>query len=348
MSRRQLIYFHIFIWLFAAFANLPFSGIRNGIAPQQVVTYLIAFLYLMVAFYLFYLYIAPLFLNKKNLTGFLVTSFFVVLIMPFFGYLLLFLTRALFEGSFNNFFRGYSLKMHMSGFYPVLTAAVFGSFFRVIINWFETMNQKAELDKQKLSVELDLLKSKLNPHFLFNTLNNIDSLIQSDQEKASFALIKLSEMMRYLTYETKSEVVALDREIAYISNMIELYRLRLKSKDAISFVFNGEKEIMIAPALFVPLIENAFKFASFTQGNPAVKICLTNENGILILCITNYYDQANEGNRTEHSGYGISNLKRRLELIYPDNHELTIEKGDHQFVVKLIINTDGDQMRRDR
>ena len=92
----------------------------------------------------------------------------------------------------------------MSGYYPVLTAAVFGSFFSVIINWFTTMNQKAELDKQKLAVELDLLKSKLNPHFLFNTLNNIDSLINHNPKEASSALIRLSEMMRYLTYETSS------------------------------------------------------------------------------------------------------------------------------------------------
>lgn len=131
--------------------------------PQQVVNNVVAFLYLMVVFYLFYLVIAPLFLNRKKVAEFFGLSFLVVLIMPFFGYSILFLSRAFFEGTFHNFYRDYSVKMHMSGYYPVLTAAVFGSFFSVIINWFSTMNQKAELDKQKLAVELDLLKSKLNP-----------------------------------------------------------------------------------------------------------------------------------------------------------------------------------------
>ena len=153
----------------------------------------------------------------------------------------------------------------MSGYFPVLTAAVFGSFFRVIINWFTTMNQKAELDKQKLAVELDLLKSKLNPHFLFNTLNNIDSLIHQNPEEASAALIRLSEMMRYLTYETSSEVVELEKEVEYIRNFIELYRIRIKSPDDIRFEVKGDLNVMISPALFVPLIENAFKFASFRK-----------------------------------------------------------------------------------
>ena len=126
----------------------------------------------------------PQFLDKKKLTEFFLISFFLILIMPFIGYSILFFVRAIFEGTFQDFYRGYSIKMYMSGYFPVLTAAVFGSFFRVIINWFSTMNQKAELDRQKLTAELDLIKNKLNPHFLFNTLNNIDSLIKNNPEKA--------------------------------------------------------------------------------------------------------------------------------------------------------------------
>ncbi len=170
--------------------------------PEQIVSNVIGFLYLMLVFYLFYLLLVPYFLEQKKITGFFFFSFIFVLIMPFFGYTILFVSRAFFDGSFEHFYRGYSVKMHMSGYYPVMTAAVFGSFFSVIINWFKTLNQKAELDRQKLAVELDLLKSKLNPHFLFNTLNNIDSLITTNPEEASSALIRLSEMMSYLTYET--------------------------------------------------------------------------------------------------------------------------------------------------
>jgi sensor histidine kinase YesM len=342
MNRKKVRYLHVFIWLFAAFANLPFSGISAGMPARQMVSYIIGFLYLMVVFYLFYLWIAPLFLNRKNLSGFLVTSFLVVMVMPFFGYLLLFLSRAIFDGTFSHFLRGYSLRMHMSGFYPVLTAAVFGSFFRAIINWFDTLNQKADLDRQKLAVELDLLKSKLNPHFLFNTLNNIDSLIQTDTEKASAALIKLSGMMRYLTYETGPDRVELEKEISYIGSMIELYGLRLKDPETIRFEFRGDRGAMISPGLFVPLIENAFKHSSLRSGRYPVEINLVSEGGIVSMTVSNYCDTAINGSREKDSGYGLSNLRRRLDLIYPGKHELSIEKSGLQFVAKLIIDTNGN------
>ncbi len=289
MSKKRIVYIHIFIWLFAIFANLPYSNLRDGLPPRQIVSILIGFFYLMVVFYLFYLVIVPRFLSRKKLAEFFGLSFLIVLIMPFFGYTILFLARAYFEGTFHNFYRDYSLKMHMSGYYPVLTAAVFGSFFGVIINWFTTMNQKSELDKQKLAVELDLLKSKLNPHFLFNTLNNIDSLILKNPKEASAALIRLSDMMRYLTYETSSEVVDLSREIEYIRNFIELYRIRIISPDDIRFEVHGDLNVRISPALFVPLIENAFKFAIFRNKKPCVDINLSSERGFVVFKISNIY-----------------------------------------------------------
>lgn len=339
MSKKRITYIHIFIWLFAIFANIPYAGIGNKMQPQDIVSNIIAFLYLMVIFYLFYLVLAPLFLNKKKLFEFFGFSFLIVLIMPFFGYTILFFTRALYDGTFDNFYRGYSLKMHMSGYFPVLTAAVFGSFFSVIINWFKTMNQKAELDKQKLAVELDLLKSKLNPHFLFNTLNNIDSLIHTNPEEASAALIRLSEMMRYLTYETTAEVVGLNREVEYIRNFIDLNRIRIKTPDDIRFEVQGDLNLMISPALFVPLIENAFKYASFRKQKPCIDIHLLAKNNIVIFEISNFHDNNSNNSEGSHSGYGFINLRKRLQLIYPDKHQLVIEPEDSLYKVKLTIDT---------
>jgi two-component system, LytTR family, sensor kinase len=344
MSKKKITYIHIFIWLFAIFANLPYSNLRLGMSAQMIVSNLIGFLYLMVVFYLFYLVMVPRYLNRKKIAEFFGLSFIVVLIMPFFGYTFLFLSRAYFEGTLHHFYRDYSLKMHMSGYYPVLTAAVFGSFFSVIINWFTTMNQKTELDKQKLAVELDLLKSKLNPHFLFNTLNNIDSLIHQNPDEASVALIRLSDMMRYLTYETSSEVVDLGREIEYIHNFIELHRMRVKTPEDIRFEVSGDLNVMISPALFVPLIENAFKFASFRIRKPCVDIKLSSLNGIILFDISNFYEKSGNGAKSNHSGYGIINLRKRLELAYPNNHQLIITSGDLMYNVKLTINTNANKL----
>jgi two-component system, LytTR family, sensor kinase len=342
MSKKRITYIHIFIWLFAIFANLPYYNFSGDIPASQIVTWIIAFIYLMAVFYLFYLVIVPMFLYRRKITGFFGISFFVVLIMPFFGYTFLFLARALFDGTFQNFYHDYSLRMHLSGYYPVLTAAVFGSFFSMIIKWFTTMNQKAELDRQKLAVELDLLKSKLNPHFLFNTLNNIDSLIHQNPSEASAALIRLSDMMRYLTYETSSEVVDLKREIEYIRNFIELYRMRIKSPEDIRFEVTGDDNVMISPALFVPLLENAFKYASFRTKKPCVDIKLSSNDGTVVFEISNFYEMNANGSKDSHSGYGIMNLKKRLELTYPDRYKLIIESGDTLYHVKLTLNTNAD------
>lgn len=344
MSKKRITYIHIFIWLFAVFANLPYTNFRHSMSPQQILTIIIAFLYLMVVFYLFYLVLVPVFLNRKKMAEFFGFSFLIVLLMPFLGYTLLFLVRAFFDGTFHHFYRDYSFRMHMSGYYPVLTAAVFGSFFRVIINWYLAMNQKAELDKQKLAVELNLLKSKLNPHFLFNTLNNIDSLIGKNPEEASAALIRLSGMMRYLTYETSSEIVELKKEIEYIRNFIELYRMRIKAPDDIGFEVKGKLNVMISPALFVPLIENAFKFASFRNKKPGVDIHLSTNNGIVTFEISNFYETNSNTSESGHSGYGILNLKKRLELTYPEKHQFLIVPGESQYYVKLTINTNADQL----
>jgi two-component system LytT family sensor kinase len=344
MSKKRIIFIHIFIWLFAIFANLPYSTLSHDMSPRQIVSNIIAFLYLMVVFYLFYSFLVPLFLNRKKLTEFFGFSFVIVLLMPFIGYTILFFVRAIYDGTFQDFYRGYSVSMHMSGYFPVLTSAVFGSFFRVIINWFNTMNQKAELDKQKLATELDLIKSKLNPHFLFNTLNNIDSLIQTNPAQASESLIKLSETMRYLTYETASEFVELGKEVEHIKNLIELNRLRIKSPENIRAEFQGAMTTKIAPALFVPLVENAFKFAGAGINKPLINIYLSAGKGIVEFEISNNYEKSSNTPGLANSGFGILNLKKRLDLTYPGKYKLTIEPGELLFGVKLIIDTDGDKL----
>ena len=342
MSKKRITYIHIFIWLFAICANLPYYNFNGDIPASQIVTWIIAFIYLMAIFYLFYLIIVPMFLHRGKIAWFFGVSFLMILIMPFFGYTLLFIARALFDGTFHDFYHDYSLRMHMSGYYPVLTAAVFGSFFSMIIKWFKTMNLTAELDRQKLAAELDLLKSKLNPHFLFNTLNNIDSLIHQNPAEASAALIRLSDMMRYLTYETSSEVVDLKREIEYIRNFIELHRMRIKSPEDIRFEVLGDDNVMISPALFVPLLENAFKYASFRTKKPCVDIKLSSHDGTVVFEISNFYETNANGSKDNHSGYGIVNLKKRLDLTYPGRYELIIDPGDTLYHVKLTLNTNAD------
>lgn len=344
MSKRKIISIHIFIWLFAIFANLPYSDFSRIGDPRILASYIIGFLYLMVVFYIFYSLMVPYFLEKRSLRSFFSISFLVVLVMPFFGYTILFLSRALFDHTFHDFYRGYSVKMHMSGYFPVLIAAVFGSFFRVIISWFTTINQKAELSRQKLSMELELIKTKMNPHFLFNTLNNIDSLIQTNPSEASAMLIRLSDIMRYMTYDAASSIVDIGRECDYLRSIVELNRMRIDDPGEIYFDAGGDMTVKIAPALFAPLVENAFKYARFRHRKPAVDIRLYVTEGVITFTASNYFESTSSDKDDKHSGSGIANLRRRLELSYPEHYKLEINSSEPEYSVRLTIDTNGFTM----
>jgi two-component system, LytTR family, sensor kinase len=149
-------------------------------------------------------------------------------------------------------------------------------------------------------------------------------------------------MMRYLTYETSSEFVSLNKEVEYINNFIDLYRIRIKSPEDIRLEVEGDLNVMISPALFIPLLENAFKYASFRSGTPCVEIRLSSGKGIIVFEISNYYEKNSNIPCTGQSGFGIINLKKRLELTYPGKHQLIIEQEDTIYHVKLTIDTNGD------
>jgi len=198
-----------------------------------------------------------------------------------------------------------------------------------------------ELQEQKTKAELELLKSQVNPHFLFNTLNTLFSMssMKGDEETAE-GISKLSELMRYMIYETKVDKTSLDKEIEHIRNFIELQKLRFSGKDDMEIIFSikGEtKEKVIPPMLLIPFIENAFKFGFSIQQKSIIEIGLKVENEELIFMVKNTINKK-KVKKDEHSGAGISNVKKRLELLYPDSHKLEIFKDDNYFNVYLSFS----------
>jgi LytS/YehU family sensor histidine kinase len=137
-------------------------------------------------------------------------------------------------------------------------------------------------------------------------------------------------------------VVELSREIEYINNIIELYRIRIKTPEDIRFEVRGDLNVMISPALYVPLIENAFKFASYRNKKPYIDVQLSTNNGIVNFEISNFCDSNYKASSPGLSGSGIINLRKRLDLTYPEKHQLIIERGDSLYRVKLTINTNAD------
>lgn len=145
-----------------------------------------------------------------------------------------------------------------------------------------------------------------------------------------------------MTYETASDIVELKQEVAYIKNLLELHRLRIQNPYEIVFIVDGYMKTGIAPAIFVPLIENAFKFASFNGEKPAIKISLISGCGIIIFNISNFFDKTSQTQDSNYPGSGLSSLKKRLELIYPGRYTLDISEENPIFSVKLTINTNTD------
>jgi len=213
---------------------------------------------------------------------------------------------------------------------------------RAIIEYFKTKEKQKELERKNLKIELNMLRSQINPHFLFNTLNNIDALIRKDPEKASELLIKLSQEMRYMLYDSNEEKVSLASEVEFIKDYISLQRLRIKNPDIIELNLNGDFEpIMLPPMLLIPFIENAFKYCNKFDVEKAIIISLSIKNNELIFESNNYYDPENKTSNHKTGGIGLEVVERRLDLLYPDRHIFNINKVNCQFIVSLKIQLDG-------
>jgi sensor histidine kinase YesM len=214
--------------------------------------------------------------------------------------------------------------------------AVSGMIFRLLEDWIT----KEKLIKQNLQSELALLKNQINPHFLFNTLNNIDSLIKSNPDMASEILLKLSEILRYMIYDTNTDKVPLSDEIRHIESYIDLQKIQFSNKALVSLSNQiTADQILIAPMLFIPFVENAFKHCNQKNTPDAIRIKFTIMDKHVHFECVNIFDKSLNMNKDKASGIGLSNIKRRLELIYPDRHSLIIQEADNQFKVSLSINT---------
>ena len=196
-----------------------------------------------------------------------------------------------------------------------------------------------EMERAKLNSELAFLKNQISPHFFFNTLNNIYSLIGINTDDSQKAVLKLSKLMRYLLYESEQGDTKLSQEIDFMTNYIDLMKLRMSDKVALSVSFPEKYEDMsISPLLFIPFIENAFKHGISYREKSFIDISMqSGKNSISLKCL-NSRIQKNGNSEKEHPGIGLENAVKRLNLLYPGRHELKITETDKTFEVLLFIN----------
>ncbi len=229
----------------------------------------------------------------------------------------------------------------------IYTIVLLASVLKLVRYWLNADQQRLSLELQNQASELALLRSQISPHFLFNTLNNIDTLIHMDAGKASDCVHRLSEIMRYIIYETDRDYVLLQKEVNYLRTFIELQSIRYKEKDFVELVIEGEAgNQMIAPMMLVPFVENAFKHVDKSSVMPAIRIRIDIFKGSIEMNVVNRFRPVEDGSKDESSGIGLSNVIRRLKLLYPNNHELDIQTDNAVFSVHLRIGFHDNTMHR--
>lgn len=318
MKKSVVIYIHIFFWiaLLASRSLTPF--LTKYLSPNE---YGAIALYLNLLpplfFYVGYLLIMRIKWRRKYLL------FTIIGVLTL--YLILFLT---------------SKKIFAFGIAPLSSIFLWttiGSLFRFFIDWFKKKNDLLILERENISSNLALLKNQINPHFLFNTLHNIDTLIFENKDKASISLVKLSDIMRYMLKDAKSNFVELQNEIIYLENYFSLESLRLKNENFFNYTLRGScNGYIITPMLLIPFVENAFKHSVDSSIENGIVVKITIENGKLIFNCENEYDKS-ETYKDKTHGIGLETVKKRLDLIYKNKHKLSINSEHSVFKVNLEL-----------
>ncbi len=342
------IFFHFLFW----FSYLAYFTFQGGYLRNDYMETLSAYLYylpiLMSATYITNYFIVPKFLLTAQYLKFFITFilsvvFFVFLFKLEFWFILApkFYPPISLKSYYNVglFFPTY-LMSHTITIY--LVVFVFG-FIKLTKRWFINYQLNQKLTQEKLEAELKFLKAQMNPHFLFNVLNSLYALALKKSDKTPEMILKLSSMLDFILYESNTNLIPLEKEIKLVNDYVELEKLRYGLRLNFIFKINGEPEnIKIAPLIIFPFIENSFKHGvSNNLDNSWIYINLDIQNLQINLTVENSKSNIISDKNSSHSeGIGLTNVKRRLELIYSNNYELKIndEENKHSVYLSLSLN----------
>ena len=223
---------------------------------------------------------------------------------------------------------------YFAAVFPLIGFFLLSSTGWFVTNWFQSRRREVELVNSQLESELKFLKLQLNPHFLFNTLNNIYSLAYFNDKNTPQAIMKLSDMMRHMIYECQDPYIALTKEVAFIENFIELQKIKTEDSPAITFRKKGIREShQVAPLLFLAFLENSFKHGQ--HGSIEIDLEVDDQQQLHFRIVNQLSKQPTT--QREKSGVGLINVQKRLELIYPDKHKLDMELNGNTFTVDLTL-----------
>ncbi len=309
-------------WSFFILAPIVSQSERFFSHPMMLTEFLIRQVLNVVFFYFNYYYLIPKILRQKGMKKYV------------FGVLVTFLSIFILQNLVENLIKAHHFHISFISIVGMVQLYAISTTLRMLVDSITESNRKKLLEKEKQKAELSYLRSQINPHFLFNTLNNINSLIRKNPEAAEQAVVRLSFLMRYMLNSSNKESIPLAEEMEYIRNYIELQKLRLAKNFDLKFETKGcDISQAIEPLLLIGFIENPFKHALSGEETDFIDIRIECDGKNLELETKNSIS----GSKSEmvESGVGIENVKKRLKLSYPNKHELEILKTDAAFCVKL-------------
>ncbi|KAA9346079.1 sensor histidine kinase [Adhaeribacter soli] len=330
---------HTVLWLAVLGPTIIFFGSKFRILPADKIlaTILGMTVLSVVPVYLNYLLLVPRFLRQENYRFYALYIFAVLLI---FGLLKGYLTLLVY------------LHVLQKGYVPTLLYLTFVSTVELLImvflftasqlgiHWLAERKLRKAQELEQLKSEVQYLKAQINPHFLFNTLNNLYALTLTKSDKAPLMVLKLAEMMEYMVYHSNEELVPLQKELDYLQHYIALEKLRSQKPENITFEVSGTYETSrIAPLLLLPFIENGFKHGIHALGSEAkLNIKILIEANTLQLQMKNSMNRFGaEANPSEAGGFGMDNVRKRLQYLYAGQHELETKAADGFYLVNLNL-----------
>jgi two-component system, LytTR family, sensor kinase len=330
MKRSVEIIVHIFFWLIFTGFVVILTRIYLQAKPDTFIAqrfYYLVLLEVAMALILFYTTFLGIPTARRSKRSLIILAGILLFLLAFFAY------PAIRHG----------IWQVLSSVIPHIIVIFLAVVFRKFSDSIRLEKEKQELMLQNAQSELALLKMQVSPHFLFNTLNNIDYLITSDVKKASESISKLGDMLRYMIYEAKSEKIPLSREIRNVEDYIDLIRLRTSGANYLNYNFEGNPaHLHIAPMIFVPLIENAYKHSSEKEGENIIRLSIRIDGGTLLFNVNNKFDNSIKDAVHSSGGIGLNLVRRRLEIIYPGKNTFKITQDNDRFDVELILELDGN------
>lgn len=333
LHRKREILLHTAFWaVYLSFIINHILSYRTGATihwGRLLLASLISVSYLLVLSYLNYFYLIPVFLLRKRIGGFILlfAASFVLLTLVRVGIETLVFGKSWEAQS--------PAKVQIIIEYLFLVAFI--GLLRFAFDWPVLDSRRRQLETEKLNAEIKFLKAQVNPHFLFNTLNNLYYLSTIKSDTAPLVISKLSEVMRYMIYDSNHETIELAKEIEYMQHYIALERLRLREGVPLEFEVAGRTDILISPLILITFLENAFKHG-VSNGNDQcwIKARLEVDETRLVYTIANSKVKA-VSYPADGEGIGLKNVKRRLDLSYPGKHQLRIDDREDFYSVSLTI-----------